>query len=261
MTHHNAKLLVSHSNCPSVGTKCTSIYRVHVCIRVDGLRSPTPFWNLSLATILSLASLSLFYFLYKRPPVAAWPGGKKKNAEDDESLSASQQQHHNYSATGWMVCVERWDWFTLMVCTERWHAIGPPRHRCCGITTGTAEQRRVIHRREIRFVCACVWERRRIRPRQDKGQTGWMNRFSWTKEANVYWQIVPCIKLKLQQYVWAYTKRENSKSLIVFSLIVPFLNSLACLTLPTPLVYFSTQLLFSRITQICLYLQHSLYII
>lgn len=236
-------------------TECTCVY----VLMVYGHRLHFEIFHLRQFYRLPLSLFFIFYI--NALLLLRGQGEKKKNAEDDESLSASQQQHHNYSATGWMVCVERWDWFTLMVCTERWHVIGPPRHRCCGITTGTAEQRRVIHRREIRFVCACVWERRRIRPRQDKGQTGWMNRFSWTKEANVYWQIVPRIKLKLQQYVWAYTKRENSKSLIVFSLIVPFLNSLACLTLPTPLVYFSTQLLFSRITQICLYLQHSLYII
>lgn len=44
--------------------------------------------------------------------------GEKKPAEDDESLSASQQQLHNYSLSGWMVCVERRDWFALMVRAE-----------------------------------------------------------------------------------------------------------------------------------------------
>lgn len=114
-------------------------YTECMCVCVPGLRSRT----LLLAKMLPLGSLSFFSFFFKRPPVAAWLGGGEKGrgrglAEDDESLSASQQQLHNYSFTGWMVCVERRDWFALMVCVEWWVVIGWRRRRRSAIATGTA---------------------------------------------------------------------------------------------------------------------------
>lgn len=160
MTHHDVKLLVCDSNCPSVGTDVSSMY---MCVRLDVYAS----WLFILQIFHLLLPFLFFFFPKCALLLLHGRGRKKKPGEDDESLSALQQQLHNYSSTGWTVCIERRDWFALMVCIEWWHVIGSPGHRCSVITTGTAERRRVVRRREIRFVC----ERKgRIRPRQDKGQ-------------------------------------------------------------------------------------------
>lgn len=130
------------------------LYRVCVCVHTLMVYDHRLSVLKSLATILPLASFfPLFFYVL----LLLRSRGEKNPVEDDESLSASQQQLHNYSPTGWTVCVERGDWFTLMVCAEWWRAIGQT--RLCVITTRKAEQQRVIRRREIRFVCACVWER------------------------------------------------------------------------------------------------------